>query len=113
MWSNKREIEKDLVERIINKLLEDENKLSVIKSWGENCIQVCDIINLINNVAGTDFKRYFSYNCNIKYSECEPVKMNGYCTLCKSFWINNNKTGCYGIENNYNIPCEKFKPKGE
>lgn len=109
-----------LVEKIIDELINKADGKEVVTSWGEPAILLCDVINLINNAAETDYKRYWSYNSKVKSSDCKPNRTNQYCGYCMNYWRNTeDKQGCLGIkiknnENNDDIkgkPCEHFISK--
>lgn len=108
---NENQIKQKLVEKIIEKLIIDAESKKVASCWGEPALLLCDVINIINNEAETDYKRYWTYGCNVRYSESTPHNMNPYCELCKKhFAKNDNKQGCLGTADKSNVdkPCDKF-----
>lgn len=104
------EIAEDIVHNIIDGIIEKSEDIHVATHWGEPSLLLCDVINIINNIANTDYKRYYSYNCQVKYRDCSPHLINGQCELCEHhFSRQENKEGCLGAENHKTKPCEKFK----
>ena len=105
----------ELVKKIIDTLIEDIDKLTSVTHWGEPSMLLCDVINTINNVAGTDYKRYSSYGCHLKSKDCKPSNTNFYCFTCNKFFANtSNRKGCTGrkvTEGNIDkkIYCSEYK----
>jgi len=110
-------VKEELVKDIIEKLLEQKDRLNVAYHWGEESILLCDVINVINNVAGTDYKRYDAYSSRLDYKENKPSHVHPKCFLCRNFWRNKEKQqGCLGIKimdsknlNKQTDPCENFQ----
>lgn len=89
--------QEELVKKIIDKLLEDTDKLTSATHWGEPSMLLCDVINTINNVAGTDYKRYSAYGSHLKSKDCKPSNTNFYCFTCNKFFANtSDRKGCTG-----------------
>lgn len=94
--NNNTEETNELVKNIIDSLIEHRNA-AVAYHWGEPSMLLCDVINTINNVAGTDYKRYSSYGCHLKSKDCKPSNTNFYCFTCNKFFANtSNRKGCTG-----------------
>ena len=101
----------ELIEKIIESLITNANSKKAVTCWGEPALLLCDVINIINNTAETDYKRYWSYDCRIGYRDCSPHNMNSFCELCKNhFSRKEDKQGCLGTtdKTNQDKPCEKF-----
>lgn len=104
------EIADDIVHNIIDTLIAKSEDAYVATHWGEKSLLLCDVINIINNAANTDYKRYYASGCQVKYKDCSPHLINKYCELCEyHFSRQENKQGCLGTENKSKVPCEKFK----
>lgn len=109
------------VEELIDNLIEQRERLSIMTSYGEPCILLSDIVNFINNIADTDYKRYSAYNARLRYTENNPSKVNELCSFCKNYWRNHENEGyqgCLGIKlkegekfNSHKKPCEKYISK--
>lgn len=110
-----------LVEKIVDKLIDRGDSLAVATHYGEPSILLCDVINIINNVAETDYKRYSAYSSRLRYTENHPCKTNELCGFCQHYWRNHRKEnyqGCLGIKlqdeekfNSHKKPCKKFLHK--
>lgn len=103
------EIAEDIAHNIIDELIHKSDSIEVSKHWGEPSILLCDIINIINNVTNTDYKRYYAYKCMVKESECSPKLINPRCELCRHYFSRKeDKQGCLGVENADEKPCKVF-----
>ena len=101
----------ELVERIVEKLIINAESKKVASCWGEPALLLCDVINIINNEANTDYKRYWAYGCNVGFNESNPHNIHPYCEICKKhFSKNDDKQGCLGTtdKSNEEKPCEKY-----
>lgn len=107
------DIKQELAQEIIDELISKADDINTSTFWGEPGMLLCDVINIINNKLGTDYKRYWAYGCKVKYERCSPKEQNPYCSICKEYWRKQeNKQGCLGVklnENSTHQPCEKYK----
>lgn len=103
-----------LIEAIIEELIAKSGDKMAVTCWGEPALLLCDVINIINNIAETDYKRYWAYNCAVKPDECTPKNEHPLCSVCENYWRKQKSMhGCLGIkvEDNQDTsekPCDRY-----
>ena len=109
-------IEKEkLVHDIIEELIVKSKDKAAVTCWGEPALLLCDVINIINNMAETDYKRYWAYDCTVKYDECSPKNEHPLCSMCEHHWKRQKDLkGCIGVKVAEGLepsekPCEKYE----
>ena len=111
MQKSEEQIIEDFSKELIDEFIEHSDKLTISTHWGEPSILLCDIVNLINNVAQTDYKRYSAYSCRLKSDECTPDNTNPWCYMCRKHWTHNeDKTvkECLGTQTRGRKPCDNY-----
>ena len=108
-----REQEK-LVRDIVEELISKSKDKAAVTCWGEPALLLCDVINIINNIAETDYKRYWAYDCAVKYDDCSPKNEHPLCSTCENYWRRQkDMKGCLGIKVENNLkpdeePCDRY-----
>lgn len=99
----------EFAKHLIDTILDRAEELNFAWHYGEESMLVVDIINIINNEAGTDYKRYGGGF--MKYDECSPHIIDKRCHECKLLFKGKNKANhreyCCGMENA--SECEKYE----
>ena len=100
--------DKDFAKQLIDKILDKSSELNVAWHWGEESILISDIIQLINDEANIDYKRYSAYAS--AYNSKDACKeIDDHCYLCKNHWTRFDKKEyrqhCIGSGNF----CESYK----
>lgn len=88
--SKTKQIREELVKQIIDEIFDKAEKLVFAWHYGEEALLVSDIINLINNVAGTDYMRYGSGM--ISYKQWNPhCENSSKCYHCEKYFTRHAK----------------------
>lgn len=83
-------IEHAVAEKIIDEVLDHAEELNFAWHYGEESLLVGDVVNLVNNAAGTSYKRYGKGF--LGYKKWDPVSGDGKCSLCSEFFARHPKS---------------------
>ena len=111
MHKSESQIIEEFSKKLIDSLIEQSKDITIATHWGEPSILLCDIINMINNEAQTDYKRYTAYSCKLKSEKCKPDNTNPWCYMCRKHWTHqDDKTSkeCLGTTAKGKKPCEEY-----
>lgn len=108
--SNEDKIREELAKEIIDKILDKAEELNFAWHYGEESILVTDVVNIINNVAKTDYKRY---GCGFMKENWIPHCRDRKCYTCKKLFSrfpkSEHKEHCIGLEDASS--CKEYDEK--
>ena len=107
---NEDRIREELVKDIIDAIFDKAEELNFAWHYGEESLLVTDIVNIINNVAKTDYKRY---GCGFLKEDWRPHCRDRKCYKCSDFFAHyykkEHRNHCIGC--NDASKCEEFKAR--
>lgn len=101
-------IREELAKEIIDTILDKAEELNFAWHYGEESLLVTDVINIINNVAKVDYKRY---GCGFLKEEWKPHNRDCKCYNCtklfSQFDKHEHREHCIGMEDAKN--CKEYE----
>lgn len=103
-------IREQLAKEIIDGILDKAESINFAWHYGEESLLVTDVVNIINNIAKTDYKRY---GCGYLKENWNPHNRDRKCDECTKIFYrfdkNEHRKHCAGMENAEN--CTEFESR--
>lgn len=101
-------IREQLAKEIIDSILDKAEEINFAWHYGEESLLVADVVNIVNNVAKTDYKRYGNGFLKEKWNpHCRDPKCDRCTNFFSRFDKHEHREHCAGKENATN--CSDYE----